>query len=323
MDHITDTSPADTFWVKYNINTGAIQSVRSTEIPQSEDYGVMQSTSPALEKVVKDEIPLKEVTLVWNYELERWDVGEKKEITLKALYGTSIDTIKYNEDPISSLRILINTEKNKAVIKANVNSINKQFGISGSDHIAKKAVDELNYYITKAGDPDQYLGKVQVNPATLFQNKEQTVDLPNVQRFTEWSSVDILTRKIFNSYGYSFVNESNIDINNSTKRFISLVEPLALHHMSMEINKDGLVCFNVSNLTKEDHAFLFRGIGKLSFVICNETPDHWLSTFSIQVDDILDKDRDVIKVSNIDIPENPIFIYKHRQLKINYTGDQR
>ena len=323
MEPITDTSPANTFWVKYNISTGKIQSVRATEIPESEDYGVMKSDSPVLEKVVSDQLPLTEVGLMWNYDKSQWDVGERKDVIIHNLYENSIDSIEYGEDPVTSLRLLLNTEKNKATARVNMNAINKQFDIAGSEIIAKKATDELNYYITKKGDPDYYIGRIEISPSVLFRNHEQEVKLPNVQQHTEWNAVDILTRKIFNSYSYSIVNENNVNINNNTKRFLNLVEPLSLSHISMSIDKKGTINFDVSNLNNEDHYFLFRGIEKLAFVICNETPDNWLSTFSIPVDDILDKDRNVITVEGIEIPKNPIFIYKHKQVKINYEGDQR
>ena len=316
----SNTQYKPTWWIKYHADNGKILGLSSSIITSKNKKHSITTTQNALcRKLIKGTVALKSCSVVWDVENEIWDIDLKTDV-LSINHVNSNFLFNIKEKPATDADVFIRVYKNEHIVEVSVNieNIKKSMNLTAINEIANKENTLLNLYFTKKNDPDYLMQSIEVDPLLLFRRKSAQFRL-----LLDWDDISLFTRQIFKNYSLEIFERyipTRLDENKYTLLQYAITSDRDAHlHISTNSNTINIH----SNIDKNQEYLLdiktHRVIDStLQFLVCDGEIDNFVGAFEIPAHDIINEDDISIDV-DFNIPLNPLFIFKNKQIAVNFT----
>ena len=303
------------WWIKFHKDTGKILKLSSKTIESTNKIHIVAITQNELcLDIIKGIVPVKQYGMLWDIESEAWNIDKKSDLLVIRHNSNFLHQIKKTDPTIADVAIRIYKNQNIVELNVNLHNIKRSMNLASINDVANKDGAWLNLYFTKRNDPDALIRSVEVDPAMLFKRKTVRFKL---ELDCDWDDISIFTRPIFSEYSIEKIDNfvSNVSVDNRSK----------VLQQSKKCNDDSHIYISntgkrvtISHEIQQD--YLINTHKAIRFVVCDEIVDNLVGGFEVPVKKLLREDSVNITV-DFDMPENPIFLYKNKDIVVNYIGD--
>lgn len=303
------------WWIKFHKDTGKILKLSSREVESTNKSHIVTMSSNILcHEIIKGNVSVKECGMIWDLENESWSIDKKSDLLVIKHNSNFLYQIK-NDDPMTA-DVALRIYKNQSIIELTVSlhNIKRSMNLSSINDVANKDNTWLNLYFTKKNNPDCLIQSIEVDPVLLFKRKTVRFKL---ELDYDWDDISVFTRPIFNEYSIEKIDNfvSNVDVDNKRRVLQRSTDSTKDAHIYIS-NIDRNVC--VTSEIQQD--YLISHQKTIRFVVCDGMVDNLVGGFEIPTKQLLADNKVNLEVG-FDMPKKPIFIYKNKDIAVNYIGD--
>lgn len=315
MNTETTLEKKPTWWIKFREDSGKILQLSAKEIVSNNPTQLVSTTHNELcIDIIKGSLSVKDCSMIWDMETESWELDRKSDVLVLTHNSNFLYQIKNNVP--SSVDMMIRIYKNQNIVELSVNlfNIKKSMNLASINDIANKDNTLLNLFFTKRNDPDYLIHSVEVDPIMLFKRPAIRFKLdPGMS----WDDISVFTRPIFNDYGLERLENfvSNVNIDNKNRILQTTRNSESDAHLYISVNEKYI---NVRSEIEQD--YLINAYKTIRFIVCDTTPDNLIGGFEVSTKELLKNSTVNVKMG-FKMPTNPLFIYKNKDIAVNYIGD--
>lgn len=302
------------WWIKFKEGTGKILSITSFKPQVSAGQLLLESND--YQCVLAKNTSFKNYAVRWDTLNDQWFITDRNHssLVLKKTNHSLFQITKANPQK-SDINLRVYKDSETLEVKANMRNIMRTMNITTINEVARSDDNLLDIYVTAKNDPDRLLFTITVDPLVLIKKGKIRFQFKDVEKWERWEDVDFYVKKVFESYSIEILREEIKD-SESNNRPIHTTDR---HQGHIKMKSLGDRIRIISPIT-EDQQYLVSSNIYLKFLVCDAIIDNIVGAFSVHTDDLIDKDEIDIPIS-FDMPKNPIFVYKNKHLKVQYTGD--
>jgi len=241
-------------------------------------------------------------------------VSTKKYIVAELLHGFKLIQkdnfirLRRAEQQLSKLReIKLSTQTDINVVvylsdykmEVNIRSelIHKLSGKQQSQiKITQNEYDDISFFLTLKNNPMVLYENITINILQLLQNGYQIIDLSHLKNKVELRNVDVLTKRIFKTYGIKYKNQYlnpdyNVSISNK-RRHISILDKSFVDNVPFTISPSTQGWILRSNF---EHAHEYKIYKDIKLFLTTDNPNVMLDRIVIPFDMIGNHQEYIIK----------------------------
>lgn len=309
------------YYVKFIEDSGKVLSISPKEIPEGEGYSVMRTRNAICYQVLKREIPSSNIIALKDIINETWDIQIKTRTTDISSLVTDAGMFKIESNFEKDFDMFLKFDNTNKVLYITINPTHMRRTLDSHkiNLIGTTYHKFLNIYVTKRGDPDQLKLIINVDPVELFKNRRVFVKF-DPARLDDLYNIDVYTHKLFHKYCLEITNDTPFRTNED-HRLISSTSMYSQEintHITIYKQKEKLYidCSELDLSTVPD----ILNQSNIAIMICDTEPDKFYNALHIPVQDLLA--REIIELENIQLPENPLFVYQNNQMTAKYIGEK-
>lgn len=306
-------------WIRFNKETHRLLQVSAREITSKNSKQICAKIQDDLCSEIRlGKTNMHDCTVIHDVVKDDWCLIKKSDKIALRHIGNRLYRIPTGRFDYNEINLRIYPSSSIMDIMVNINVLKQNFRIKKITSIVNADKNLFNLFFCKRGDPDNLMGTVEFDPEMLLNHRVIRMDLSFLNKHADWNDIAVFTRPIFNSYSIEY-SQVAIEVNDAfeNNRPLQVSIPDNTAHINIHVRR-GTACVT-SNLT-EQQEYLLNGTKSLKFIVCDGIIDNMLGAFEVSCNDLL-LNKTVIKPLNFDWPEQPIIVYKNKELTVSHKGE--
>jgi len=158
--------------------------------------------------------------------------------------------------------------------------------------------DDISFFLTLKNNPMVLYENITINILELLQNGYQIIDLSHLKNKVELRNIDVLTKRIFKTYGIKYKNQYlnpdyNVSINNK-RRHISILDKSVVDNVPFTVSPSTQGWILRSNF---EHAHEYKIYKDIKLFLTTDNPNVMLDRIVIPFDMIGKHQEYIIKTT--------------------------
>jgi len=306
---------SQTWWIEFLPDSGKITRLSSREITPKEDRLLHVSSNTALTQVSSGQRVRRDFKIQSGFLSNDWILVDKlsdvsivdERIWYKVPEAASAENAIHFDLYLDNN--LLRATVNRGVLRKVINDVSLHTVASNDEFV-------MDVYLIQDNNMDNLIQIIEIDKMELLKNGIVEVEVPGLRKYVETKSISIYVRNIVQTYSFAY-RDSIIYTDDvlENKRWLQSNQHSHQSHI-LFTNIDNKLYVNSKISSNDKH--LFRSKPTFDILVCDGTPDRLVGDISIPSEELYSNDQEVVVEHELDWPEDPLLIYRNRNINIAY-----